>query len=283
MPADAYTVRLDTFEGPLDLLLHLVKSNEVDIYHLPIKAITDQYIEYVGMMEELNLDVAGEYLVMAATLMYLKSRLLLPIDEDDEGDDEEDPAADLVRQLAEYQRYREAADELRDRVVLGRDVFRREASPPPADEREPVPLKTLEFGVLLDAFRRVLARAADRIPHELIEEEYSVRDAVQSMVDRLRTRRRMNFEDLFVESRSRGMIIATFIGLLELLKLGVLDVEQVGTNAPIEVSMAKEDIDDNVLGLIETYSGGAADEDEEEEAFVVSAEEGETSERGDDL
>ena len=103
VPASTYRVRLDAFEGPLDLLLHLVKTNEVDIYRLPIAVITDQYLEYLGMFEELDLDIAGEYLVMAATLMYLKSRLLLPVDEDDDGDLEEgDPAADLVRQLAEY-------------------------------------------------------------------------------------------------------------------------------------------------------------------------------------
>ncbi len=186
MSEPAYRVRLEAFEGPLDLLLHLVKTNELDLYNLPIATITDQYLQYLDMFEELNLDVAGEYLVMAATLMYLKSRLLLPVDDEAEEDGGEDPAVDLVRQLAEYQRYREAAEELRDRVMLHRDVFRRPPATPQDGEREDAGFQPVSLADLLEALRRVLVAAAARTPHVLEGEEYSVAEAVRDMVARLR-------------------------------------------------------------------------------------------------
>jgi len=258
VPASTYRVRLDAFEGPLDLLLHLVKTNEVDIYHLPIAVITDQYLEYLGMFEELDLDIAGEYLVMAATLMYLKSRLLLPVDEDDDGESEEgDPAADLVRQLAEYQRYRDAADELRDRALLGRDVFRREPSPPEHDEQGEPEIRSVDLGALLEALRRVLHGAAARRPHELAGEDYRVADCARTMVDVLRARGRIEFAELFMENRSRPFIIATFVGLLEMIKLGVVDIQQTENCGELYLSLAAGHVDDAILVLAETYEARA--------------------------
>ena len=249
-----YRVRLEAFEGPLDLLLHLVKTNEVDIYHLPIRVITDQYLEYLGMFEELDLDIAGEYLVMAATLMYLKSRLLLPLDEEDPGDEDDiDPAIDLVRQLAEYQRYRDAADGLRDRVMLGRDVFRRDPSAPdPLPDEEPE-IRTTDLGALLEGLRRVLRAAAGRRPHELTGEDYRVADCARMMVDKLKGAGRLEFAELFRDNDSRSFIIATFIGLLEMIKLGVIDVEQSANCGEIYLSLAAEHVDDALLVLTETY------------------------------
>jgi segregation and condensation protein A len=242
----------------VDLLLHLVKTNEVDIYRLPIAVITDQYLEYLGMFEELDLDIAGEYLVMAATLMYLKSRLLLPVDEEDEGDGEEgDPSADIVRQLAEYQRYRDAADELRDRVLLGRDVFRREPAPPDRGENEEAEIRTVDLGALLEALRRVLRGAAARRPHELVGEDYRVSDCARTMVDTLRARGRIEFAELFAENQSRAFIIATFIGLLEMIKLGVVDVQQAENRGEIYLSLAAEHVDDAIFVLAETYEARA--------------------------
>ena len=258
-PTDAYTVRLETFEGPLDLLLHLVKTNEVDIYHLPIAAITDQYLEYLGMFEELNLDVAGEYLVMAATLMYLKSRLLLPVDEEADEEGVEDPAADLVRQLAEYQRYREVADALRDRALLGRDVFRREPAPPEAAEDEDPEFRVVDMGNLLEALRRVLARAANRKPHTMEGEEYHVADAVDRMVVKLRRDGRTSFDALFGETPARGFVIATFVGLLELIKLGVIDVEQSENGGAIYLQLTDTDVDEAISVLTETYGPHASE------------------------
>lgn len=248
----AYKVRLDAFEGPLDLLLHLVKTNELDLYNLPIAVITDQYLQYVEMFEELNLDLAGEYLVMAATLMYLKSRLLLPLEAEDDLDGEEDPAVDLVRQLAEYQRYREAADELRDRAVLGRDVFRRPPTPPdpvPADEAG---FHRVDLADLFEALRRVLRTATIRKPHVLSGEEVSVGDAVRVMVSRLRSVERMDFTSLFDAQSSRAVIIATFVGLLEMIKMGVIEAEQQG-QGPITLRLVEHDFDEAVQRLTETY------------------------------
>jgi segregation and condensation protein A len=255
-PVADYKVKLDAFEGPLDLLLHLVKTNEVDIYHLPIATITDQYLAYVEMFHELNLDVAGEYLVMAATLMYLKSRLLLPADEDDVEEDGEDPAVDLVRQLAEYQRYREAAEELADRTRLGRDVFRRQPSPPGAEELDDPGFRQVDLAKLFEALRRVLSQAAARRPHEVTGEEYSVADAVRTMVQRLRASERTPFSALFSPEAPRGLIIATFVGLLELMKMRVIQAEQRESGGEIFLRLLDEDVDDAQLQLVETYGQG---------------------------
>jgi segregation and condensation protein A len=252
-----YTVRLDSFEGPLDLLLHLVKTNEVDIYHLPIAKVTDQYLEYMGLFEELDLDVAGEYLVMAATLMYLKSKLLLPVDEEEDEEPIDEVEADLVRQLAEYQRYREAGEELRDRMVLGRDVFKRQPTPPERAEEDDPGMKPVELGNLFEALRKVLATAAARQPHQLTGEEVSVSDAVTAMVDRLRASERLRFDLLFGERPSRPYIIATFIGLLELMKLRIISCDQEEALGPIFLKLESDDLTVAMVRLSETYGGGA--------------------------
>jgi segregation and condensation protein A len=265
----AYTVRLSAFEGPLDLLLHLVRSNELDIYHLPIAEITDQYVAYINMFEELNLDIAGEYLLMAASLMYMKSRLLLPRDEDEEDEPDEE-VADLVRQLAEYQRYREAADALRDRLLLDRDVFRRQPTAPEG-EPEDVPLRKLGQADLFEALRRVLAKAAARRPHTVSREEFSVADAVRSMFHRLKEAGRMEFQDLFDVEAPRGLIIATFLGLLEMVKNGIIAAEQEGRFGPIWVRLVDQDVDETIANLADMYGPGSVseeigDEDEDEVA-----------------
>ena len=255
MGAPAYTVKLNAFEGPLDLLLHLVRSNELDIYHLPIAQITDQYVAYINMFEELNLYVAGEYLLMAASLMYMKSRLLLP--REDEEEEEDGEVADLVRQLAEYQRYREAADALRDRFLLDRDVFRRQPTPPEGD-REETALRKLEMGDLFEALRRVLAKAAARRPHTVTREEYSVADAARSMVMRLKSEGRVEFQEMLAPEAPRALIIATFLGLLELVKNSVIVALQEGRFGPIYLSLVDRDVDETIANLTEMYGPGSA-------------------------
>ena len=153
-------VKLEVFEGPLDLLLHLIKKNEVQITDIPIATITDQYLAVLEDLPELNLDGAGEYLVMAATLTYIKSRMLLPPDPDEEGEAEEDPRAELVQQLLEYQRYREAAADLASRRLLERDVFAARGEPDPGeDPADPRPrVRDASLADLLDALRDVLSR-----------------------------------------------------------------------------------------------------------------------------
>ncbi len=253
MAGQAYTVKLEAFEGPLDLLLHLVRTHELDIYNLPIATITDQYLAYLEMFEELNLDVAGEYLVMAASLMYMKSRLLLPVDEEAE-EPEEDPVQDLVRQLADYQRYSEAAENLRDRAILNRDVFRRDPSPVKVTETERPPVHAAELADLFEGLRRVLEAAAARQPHTLEGEEFSVADCVKATISKLKAGGRTKFEDLFIDHRERGRIIATFIGLLELMKMGVIEAEQEGVGEPIWILLVGEDVDERVIDLMHTYT-----------------------------
>jgi segregation and condensation protein A len=260
MSAPAYTVRLEAFEGPLDLLLHLVRSNELDIYHLPIAQITDQYVAYINMFEELSLDIAGEYLLMAASLMYMKSRLLLPRD-DDEEEEEDGEVADLVRQLAEYQRYREASDVLRDRLLLDRDVFRRQPTPPEGDMEE-TPLRRLEQADLFEALRRVLARAAARRPHTISGEDYRVADTVRTMISRLKSAGRLEFQELFPDEAPRGLVIATFLGLLEMMKNGFITAEQEGRCGPIWIRLVDQDLDEEVAGITEMYGAASAAETE---------------------
>lgn len=214
----SYRVNLEVFEGPLDLLLHLVKRTEVDIYDISIATITDQYLQYLGLMEEMNLDVAGEYLVMAATLTHLKSRMLLPPSEDESDESEEDPRAALVQQLVEYQRFREAALALGDRPVLTRDVYRRAPAEPERDPDEGVRLSDVTTADLLEAFREALERAGRERFHEIVTEDISVAECVDVIMRRIGTDGSLRFVDLFAGAVSRQRMVATFLALLELVK-----------------------------------------------------------------
>ena len=165
----AYRVQLPEFEGPLDLLLHLIQQHELDILDIPIAFVTEKYVAYIGLMEDLNIDIASDYLVMAATLAHIKSRMLVPAAPDDEddgvGDIEEDPRGELVRRLLEYQKYKNAASQLGGRSVLGRDVFLRGVSAPASEG--PTPLAPMGVFRLLDAFQGVLSRAKVNLDHEI--------------------------------------------------------------------------------------------------------------------
>jgi len=213
-----YQVKLEVFEGPLDLLLHLIKKEEVDVYDIPVARITDQYLRYVELMQDMNLDVAGEYLVMAATLTHIKSRMLLPPSEADAEEPDEDPRADLVQQLLEYQRYREAALVLGSRPLLLRDVFRREADVAGKDAGEGIRVRDVSLADLLEAFREVLERSARESFHEILHEEVSVAECVDVIVRRLETEGALRFRDLFAGGPSRRRLVATFLALLELVK-----------------------------------------------------------------
>ena len=214
----SYRVKLEIFEGPLDLLLHLIKKNEVDVYDIPIASVTEQYLQYLALMEDMSLDVAGEFLVMAATLTHVKSRMLLPPTEGEAEEPDEDPRADLVQQLVEYQRFREAALALGERPVLTRDVFRREAEAPVRDPEEGVPLRDVTVADLLEAFREVMERALRESFHEIVTEEVSVAECVDVIVRRLEIDGALRFRDLFAGSPTRRRMVATFLALLELVK-----------------------------------------------------------------
>jgi segregation and condensation protein A len=227
--------QLDFFEGPLDLLLHLVKKNEVDVHDIPIALITDQYLAYLSLFEQLNLDLAGEYLVMAATLMQIKSRLLLPPAEG-EDEEEEDPRSELVQQLEEYQRFRAAAGQLGDRDILDRDVFRRAPEEPEDEVRKLPPLRELALADLLDALREVLKRLPEETAHEIVNERIPIADRIPLILERLREGD-VEFGSLFDYS-SRRELVSTFLALLELVKMRAVRALQAERFGPILLTLA---------------------------------------------
>lgn len=233
----SYRVKLDIFEGPLDLLLHLVKKNEVDLSDIPVATITDQYIAYLNLLQQLDLDVAGEYLVMAATLLHLKSRLLLPGDEIIDEEEGEDPRAELARQLLEYQRFKEAAELLNHRDVLDRDIF---ARAPASDETDPEQdvVYDVSLGDLLDALQEVLKRAAPETVQEVILEHVSLREQLCLVLDILRERAEVVFTDLFPPGVTRLHIFVTFLSILELVRTRMVRVGQQEHFGPIVLSLA---------------------------------------------
>jgi segregation and condensation protein A len=243
------TVKLDVFEGPLDLLLHLIKKNEVQITDIPIASITDQYLALLEAEEERhgNLDGAGEYLVMAATLTFIKSRMLLPVPEGIEEEPEEDPRAQLVRQLLEYQRYREVAVALGDRNVLTRDVFASPGEPmEPAPENEPAaPLvRDASLADLLEALRDVLARHRPPPSHEVAETGSSVTESIQRILAGFTLADTLDFASLFGEDVHLARIIVTFLALLELIRLKVVRATQAEPFGPIVLVLAVPDLNE---------------------------------------
>jgi segregation and condensation protein A len=227
---DGYAVKLAVFEGPLDLLLHLIRQNEVDITDIPVARIAEQYLETIELMQELNLDVAAEYLVMAATLALIKSRMLLP---DESEDDEEsiDPRAELIQRLLEYQRFKEAAETLSRRRLLGRDVF---SVIGPGPEKTPDAEREIEVGLfeLIAAFRDVLENAQDAdLKHEVETEHVTVRDRMMVVMDLLEANESIEFMRIFETPGddglpTRSVLVATFLAILELARLSALRIYQ---------------------------------------------------------
>lgn len=238
-----YEVRLEIFEGPLDLLLHLIHRNEVSITDIPIALITSQYLDTVSLMQSLNLDVAGEYLVMAAYLTFIKSQMLLPPVRDDDADEsgpQEDPRDDLVAHLLEYKRYKESAECFGSLPLLGRDVFAREAS----DTRdEPVSAAPIDVSIddLLAALRHVLLKAAREHGIELQPERLHVKDRMRLILERLETVDRLRFDELLNADESRENVLVTFLALLELMKLRLVRVYQTEPFGTILVVKAEDE------------------------------------------
>lgn len=232
----SYTIRLDGFEGPLDLLLHLIRKNEIDIFNIPIVLITEQYMEYLRMMKTLNLDIAGEYLLMASTLLHIKSKMLLPQrEEGEEEDQEEDPRAELVRRLLEYQKYKMAAEELIARPMLDRDVFVR-LNPQEPEETQEERIEVTLFD-LLEAFRKMLSRAREEPAHEIVLDRITVEERIQEILSLLREEKKsIAFHLLFPEGASRRMIIVTFLAILELVKMRWIRVFQIAPFETIRIS-----------------------------------------------
>jgi segregation and condensation protein A len=245
-------VQLEIFEGPLDLLLHLIKKNEVSISDIPIATITEQYLATLELMQSLNLDVAGEFLVMAATLVHIKSRMLLPSGDDEEEEEEgADPRAELVRRLLEYQRFKDAADELERREMLTRDVFARPAVP--VERTEPVAFREVSVFELLTALRRVLERLPKDVVHEVTLEKITVREKMTMLLDILRTQGQVLFEALFSELKTRMEVVVVFLAMLELVKARAIRIFQEQATGPILIERVggMDDVP-SVVALVET-------------------------------
>jgi segregation and condensation protein A len=257
--ADAFAVHLDGFEGPLDLLLHLIKKNEVSIHDIPIALITQQYLDAIALMEELDLDLAGEYLVMAATLIHIKSKMLLPRPETAAGIDgeEEDPRDTLVRRLLEHQKFKAAAELLHEREQIRSAQWQRpdQRIAEMAGEGYEPELEVDLFS-LLSAFQAVVERARHRPTVVLPAEQISVETRIEQLLARLSETEACGFEDLFADAHDRAGLIVTFLALLEMIRLKLVRVFQVASFGPIRVYKRARPADaPHPIGDPETHRG----------------------------
>lgn len=239
-----YAIKLDIFEGPLDLLLYLIKKNEIDIYNIPIALITEQYLQYLKIIKSLNLDLAGEYLVMASTLVHIKSRMLLPVSDEPTGEEEEeDPRAELVRQLLEHQAFKEAATALEMRPILERDVFTRsgqisvDTEKIQENDNELIEVNIFE---LIEAFHRLVSRIDKKELMEIDLEKLSITDIINEIMERLTREQSLTFEELLGEKRDRRRIVYTFLAILELIKMRMIKAYQTAAFGVIRVFPAVE-------------------------------------------
>lgn len=225
-----YKVKLDVFEGPLDLLLYLIKRDEVDIYDISIERITKQYLAYLEAFQVLNIELAGEFIVMAANLLYIKSRTLLPVDLQmaDEEADEEDPRFELIRQLIEYKKFKEAAASLRDQEALRENLFPRSPVTPELTPQETLLVEEVGIFDLINAFQKVLKRLEKKPENlrEIFAENFTVSDKIDHVLRVLRVGVSLRFEELFADAASRTEIVVTFLAMLELIRLKQLRVRQ---------------------------------------------------------
>lgn len=238
-----YKVKLEVFEGPLDLLLYLIKKEELNIYDIPITKITDQYLEYLELMKLLDLDIAGEFLVMAATLMHIKSRMLLPPDQLEQEEIEEDPRAELVRRLLEYKKFKEVASQLAAMESQQKHLFPRVGSLQP--EEITIPKDMLFEANLFDlitAFTKVLKDIPKDVFHEVIKDEFTVSQKMHDILHMMVAKQSIFFLDLFKAAKNKREMITTFLAILELIRLKTILVKQSVTFGDIEIMRCAEEI-----------------------------------------
>jgi segregation and condensation protein A len=233
---EAYPVRLSNFEGPLDLLLHLIRKHELNIYDVNIAVITQQYLDYLELMQDLDLEIAGEFLVMAATLIHIKSRLLLPRPAPEQEDPEEDPREALIRRLVEHQRYKAAAELLHEKETVRSAQWMRPdevVAPIAGDEYEP----DLEVDLfsLLAAFRQVVERAKQRPKMVIPGEQLSIEDRIDQLLARLSTTEACGFPELFEDVAGKADLVVTFLALLEMIRLKLVRVYQTSAFGDIRI------------------------------------------------
>ena len=239
-----YEVKLDIFEGPLDLLLYLIKKNEIDIYDIPIALITEQYLKHIDIMKNLNLDIAGEYLLLASTLIHIKSKMLLPAQEDEnkENEDEQDPRSELVKQLLDYQAFKEASIQLEQRPLLERDVFKKGYSVENqcAERGEYETDVELSVFELVEAFYRIISTMGKTEFMEIDVEKMSLTDRINEIMGRLAEGKKLTFVELLGDYSDKKMILYTFLAILELMKLRMIRVYQTSSFGVIRVALATE-------------------------------------------
>ncbi len=246
-----YKVKLELFEGPLDLLLYLIKKSEIDIYNIPIAQVSQQYLEYIELMRSLDLNIAGEYLVMAATLMHIKSKMLLPREEsEEEEEEEEDPRVDLVKQLLEYQKFKQAAAHLEKREIKQKDVFIRSASKIKKyrDQEGKVYFEASVFD-LISAFSEVLERVPKEKFQEVIKDEFTVADKIHELLHRLMEKEIIYVNRLFKKAKDKIEIIAFFLAILELIRLKEIIVIQREPFSKIQIRRNTEKIQSSLRSM----------------------------------
>ena len=235
IPPEALQVFLEAFEGPLDLLLYLIRKDNIDIADIRVAEITRQYVEYIELMQEMQLELAGEYLVMSAMLAEIKSRILLP-KPPGVAEDEEDPRAELIRRLQEYERYKQAAEDIDALPRLGRDVF--QASAEPVEQKVITLPPEVELQDLIAAFQDVMKRASMYAHHHVQLESLSVRERMSSVLSKVNSSHFTSFKDLFTVEEGRMGVVVSFLAILELVKESLIDLTQAEPFAPIHVKAA---------------------------------------------
>lgn len=240
----SYKIKLEIFEGPLDLLLYLVKKDHLNIYDIPIAQVTEQYLKYLDIMQLLNLNIAGEFLVMAATLMQIKSQMLLPLDESaGTTQAQEDPRAELVKRLLEYEKFKEIAQDLRERETAQRDVFKRPKSlgEEITEDNQGVYFEASLFD-LITAFSAALEGIPKELFYEVIKDEFTVEDKVHDILHLLLTFPSLKLSELFTKAKNKMEIIVVFLAVLELIRLKEIVARQKGLFQEIEITRNKENI-----------------------------------------
>ncbi len=225
MDNEKYEVKLDSFEGPMDLLVHLIRKAEVDIYDIPIALITDQFLAYIEWMKAMNIDFAGDFLVMAATLMQIKSKMLLPVHDDGE-EEEEDPRMEIARPLREYLQIKAAAEELSTRTLLGEHTFVRSSQPEAIPKDEEPELVKVGLFELIDAFQKILENLNLEKAFALTADRISVKDRITQIIDILEARGSVTFTELFDGAVDKSDFVVTFLSILEMAKLNLIQIAQ---------------------------------------------------------
>jgi len=238
----SYKIKLEMFEGPLDLLLYLVKKDHLNIYDIPIAKVTEQYLQYMELMQLLNLNIAGEFLVMAATLMQIKSKMLLPAEESQGLEPEEDPRAELVKRLLEYEKFKEIAQNLKERETRQSDVFKRPKSAQQQIPEENQGYFEASLFDLITAFSKALEEIPKELFYEVIKDEFSVEDKIHQILHMLLDASSVYLSDLFKQAKNKLEIIVTFLAILELIRLKEIVARQREMFQEIEIIRNKENI-----------------------------------------